>query len=67
MEEERITASAAADGGQFGYSVSISGDAALVGAPMDDHDELDTGSAYVFRHNADFAGVPAAKEKQLVI
>ncbi len=45
IEEQKLTAS---DGGpeeRFGYSVSASGDAALVGAPTDYY----SGAAYVFR------------------
>ena len=35
----------------FGYSVSVSGDTALVGAYMDDHSGVDSGSVYVFVRN----------------
>ena len=33
---------------QFGFSVSISGDTAVMGAPFDDDDGVNSGSAYVF-------------------
>jgi len=33
---------------KFGYSVSLNGDLAVIGAPIGDSDGLDTGSAYVF-------------------
>jgi len=36
---------------QFGISVTVSGDAAVVGAPGDDDNGLDSGSAYVFRRD----------------
>jgi hypothetical protein len=35
----------------FAYSVSLSGDTALIGAPTDDHAGSESGSAYVFRYN----------------
>ncbi|KPA12838.1 PKD domain-containing protein [Candidatus Magnetomorum sp. HK-1] len=35
----------------FGESVSISGDYAIVGAYSDDHQQTDTGSAYIFKRN----------------
>ena len=44
-----------ADGGffdQFGYSVSISGDYAIVGAWFDDDNGMDSGSAYIFERVA---------------
>ena len=49
INEFKITAS---DGGavdQFGFSVSISGDYAIVGAFLDDDNGDDSGSAYVFK------------------
>lgn len=50
IEEAKITASDAAPRDLFGYSVSISGDTAIVGAyGDDDHGEF-SGSAYVFRY-----------------
>lgn len=39
------------DGDQFGTSVSISGDAALVGALWNSHTAMNAGSAYVYRWN----------------
>jgi len=35
-------------GDQFGTSIAISGDTAVVGAPLNDETELDAGSAYIF-------------------
>jgi hypothetical protein len=48
LEEEKLLAS---DGHQidfFGYSVSVSGDNVLIGAPNNDDIDSDAGSAYVF-------------------
>ncbi|MCF7809898.1 T9SS type A sorting domain-containing protein [bacterium] len=50
--ETKITADDAAEGDYFGNSVSISGDYAVVAAYQDDDGE-NSGSAYVFEHNAD--------------
>jgi hypothetical protein len=36
-----------AAGDEFGYSVSLFGDTALVGAPGDDDNDVDSGSAYI--------------------
>jgi len=47
-EQAKLTASAAAAGDYFGYSVSVSGDTALVGAYRDDNGVTDSGSAYAF-------------------
>lgn len=46
VEEAKLTASDAGANDYFGYSVSISGDAAIVGAP---YDNFYFGSAYLFR------------------
>jgi hypothetical protein len=48
---QKITASDAAAGDEFGSSVAISSDTALVGAPGDAGHGAFTGSAYVFRHS----------------
>ena len=47
--ESKITASDGAIDDRFGRSVSIQGDAAVVGAIWDDDNGIDSGSAYVFR------------------
>ncbi len=48
LQEAKLTASAGAAGDQFGVSVSISGDTAVVGAHQDDHAAgIDAGSACV--------------------
>ncbi len=47
-EQAKLTASDGAISDLFGYSVSISGDTAVVGADGDDDNGTDSGSAYVF-------------------
>jgi len=47
----KLTASDAAMGDEFGYSVSISGDTLVVGAHDNDDDGTNSGSAYVFERN----------------
>ena len=50
--ETKITSSDAAATDRFGWSVSISGDYAIVGAYLDDDNGADSGSAYIyFRDN----------------
>ena len=44
----KLTASDGAAGDYFGYSVSISGDRAIVGARFNDDDGTNSGSAYIF-------------------
>ena len=51
VEEAKITASDGAPDDQFGGSVSISGDYAVVGAPFDDDKGSKSGSAYVFKRS----------------
>jgi hypothetical protein len=46
--EQKLNASDPGAEDQFGYSVSVDGDTALVGAPTHDDGGMDTGSAYVF-------------------
>ncbi len=47
-EQAKLTASDAAAGDEFGYSVSVDGDTALVGAHYDEDAGDNSGSAYVF-------------------
>ncbi|HEX9713604.1 MAG TPA: FG-GAP repeat protein [Actinomycetota bacterium] len=47
-QETKLTASDGAAGDQFGWSVSVEGDTALVGAYFDDDHGSSSGSAYVF-------------------
>ena len=50
-EEAKFTASDPAMDDEFGSSVSISGDTAVIGAPQDDDSGSRSGSAFVFRRN----------------
>lgn len=47
-QEQKLTASDGQAGDQFGASVAISGDIAIVGAAADDDNGSSSGSAYVF-------------------
>ena len=47
-QEAKLVADDAAERDQFGLSVALNGDTALIGAPYDDDDGDDSGSAYVF-------------------
>lgn len=49
IEQARLTASDGVVGDNFGWTVSVRGDTALVGAVADDGPEVDSGSVYVFR------------------
>jgi hypothetical protein len=48
-QQQKLTASDGAAEDYFGYSVSISGDLAIVGAEGDDDEGSDSGSAYIFK------------------
>lgn len=50
FQDAQLTASDAGPGDAFGHSVTISGDAALVGAPLYDSPGIDPGAAYAFRN-----------------
>lgn len=47
-QQAKFTASDGVSGDEFGYSVAISGDTAVIGTPRDDDNGDDSGSAYVF-------------------
>jgi len=47
-QQAKLTATDGAAGDEFGYSVAISGDTAVIGAARDDDKGNDSGSAYVF-------------------
>ena len=47
-EQSKLTASDSGDWDCFGYSVSISGEYAIVGVVLDDNNGSDSGSAYIF-------------------
>ena len=51
--ETKVTASDAAAGDHFGYSVSISNDYVIVGAVTDDDNGDDSGSVYFYTRDAD--------------
>ncbi|MEM1221841.1 MAG: FG-GAP repeat protein [Verrucomicrobiota bacterium] len=50
-QQQKITADDRRAFDQFGYSVSISGDTALIGAYLDDDEGEDSGSAYIFERS----------------
>jgi hypothetical protein len=50
-EVKKLTASDGAISDQFGFIVSISGNMAVVGAPLNDSNSGNSGSAYVFERN----------------
>ncbi|MGH9840105.1 MAG: FG-GAP repeat protein, partial [Blastocatellia bacterium] len=51
-QQQKLLAAAGATGDQFGRSVAVSGDTAVVGAPFDDvGGNTDQGSAYIFTRN----------------
>ncbi|MFH1270291.1 MAG: FG-GAP repeat protein [Nanoarchaeota archaeon] len=62
IEEQKLLASDGADADKFGYSVSVSGDVAVVGSPYDDDLGSDSGSVYVYR----FDGNEWVEEQKLV-
>jgi hypothetical protein len=51
-QQAKILASDGAEEDNFGFYVSLSGDTALIGAPYDDDNEADSGSAYVFTRSS---------------
>ena len=53
LTQSKLTASDGATSDDFGCSVSISGDTALVGALRDDDSGNDSGSAYIFKNDGD--------------
>jgi len=51
VEEAKLTAPDAAAGDVFGSGVAVDGDVVVLGAPGDDDNGTDSGSAYVYRYN----------------
>ncbi|MBW1820792.1 MAG: FG-GAP repeat protein [Deltaproteobacteria bacterium] len=51
IEEQNLIASDGEEDDFFGWSISIDGDNALIGAPKDDDTHIDSGAAYVFNYN----------------
>jgi hypothetical protein len=62
LQEAKLLANDGQQGDQFGASVAISGNIAVVGAPGADTVWMDSGAAYVFRYN----GVNWVEEAKLV-
>ena len=52
-QQTKLTADDGAQGDQFGYSVSLYGDTAVIGAFFDDDKGTNSGSAYVFTRSVD--------------
>jgi hypothetical protein len=50
-EQVKLTAADGGESDMFGYSVSVSGDYAIVGAYGDDDNGSDSGSAYIFKRD----------------
>jgi len=50
-QEAKLLASDGAAGDRFGYSVAINDNVAIIGAPQDDDNGSNSGSAYIFRYN----------------
>jgi hypothetical protein len=50
-QQDKLTASDSAAGDRFGWSVSISGDYAIVGAYLDDDKGISSGSAYILKRD----------------
>jgi len=61
-EQQKLIAGDGANRDQFGFSVAMDGDTAVIGARNDDDNGADSGSAYVFTHNA---GVWTEQQKLL--
>ncbi len=55
-QEQKLTAADGAEGDEFGTSISMSGDDAIVGASLDDGAATNTGSAYVFVRGTTLCG-----------
>jgi hypothetical protein len=65
VQEQKLLASDGATEDRFGYSVSVSGDVAVVGAWNDNVDGSLSGSAYVFRWNPGAPGSWVQEQKLL--
>lgn len=71
-QTRRITGADTEQGDQFGYSVSVSGTTACIGAPWDDDDGNRSGSAYLFditsgQQIAKLSAIDAAEEDRFGI
>ncbi|MEE2906684.1 MAG: FG-GAP repeat protein, partial [Planctomycetota bacterium] len=61
LEIAKLIASDGAAVDEFGYSLAISGTTALVGAPWNDDNEANSGSAYIFEQQQDGSWLETAK------
>jgi cyclophilin family peptidyl-prolyl cis-trans isomerase len=52
VQQAKLTADDGAQSDKFGWSVSIDGHYAIIGAIWDDDDGTNSGSAYIFEHNS---------------
>jgi subtilisin family serine protease len=66
VEEAKLTASDGLPYDEFGWSVAVSGDTVLVGAPQHEHNGIKCGSAYVFRYDPNDPDGPWPEEAELV-
>lgn len=64
MEEQKLTALGGQAGDEFGYSVSVAGDLAVIGAPLAPFDGSRSGWGYVFRYDP---GTMIWNEEQMLI
>jgi len=55
-QHAKFTASDGQAYDEFGYSVALDGSWAVIGAPYDDDNGTDSGSAYIFRVGPDYSG-----------
>ncbi|HNG34653.1 MAG TPA: putative Ig domain-containing protein, partial [Blastocatellia bacterium] len=63
-QQQELAANDAAPGDQFGFSVALDGDTALIGAPGDDGIRTDQGSAYIFtRSGANWTQQPRLSDE----
>ena len=51
VEEDKLLASDGLPGDRFGANLAISGDLAIVGVPVGDGNQSNTGTAYIYRYN----------------
>jgi hypothetical protein len=58
VQEDKLLPSDGAASDYCGYSVSINADVALVGAPLDEDNSSDSGSAYVFDLKSKVKAIP---------
>jgi T5SS/PEP-CTERM-associated repeat protein len=61
VQEAKLVPDDAEPGDEFGWFVAVSGDTAVIGAPVDDDNDPNSGSAYVFRRQPDGVWFQEAK------